>query len=132
MNLAPGLTFTHEFVVDERLTTDVGGSVGNPVLATPRMIGQMEFTCMQAVWPALPEGATCLGFEVCIKHVSSAPAGGRCVCNAELTEVIDDRKLRFNVEVLYEGKIVGIGTHERRIINAGQFDGRNESVEAAS
>jgi predicted thioesterase len=127
MELAPGLSFTHEFVVDESLMTDVGGSVGNPVLATPRMIGRMEYTCMQAVWPALPEGATCVGFEVCIKHVASAPLGGACVCEAELTDVIDGRKLRFNVEVTHDGRTIGVGTHERRIIHAGTFDGRNEA-----
>lgn len=132
MELAPGLKHTHEFVVDESLATDVGGSVANTVLATPRMIGRMEYTCMQAVWQALPEGATCVGFEVCIKHVSSAPLGGTCVCEAELTDVVDGRKLHFDVEVTYDGRVVGTGTHQRRIINAGKFDGRNEAVEVAS
>lgn len=126
MPLEPGLTYALTFEVTEDLATDVAGSVNRRVLATPRMIGVMERTSMQAVWSELPEGATCVGYEVCIKHVASAPYGGKCVCTAELTEVEDGRKLRFNVEVTYEGRTIGIGTHERRLINAGQFDDRND------
>ncbi len=87
---------------------------------------------MRAVWPALPEGATCVGYEVCVKHVSSAPLGGDCVCSAVLTDVIDGRKLRFDVKVTYDGRTVGVGTHERRIINAGKFDGRNAAADAVT
>jgi len=127
MALEPGLTFEHHFYVSDELSTDVGGSVANRVLATPRMIGQMEFTSMQAVWPELPEGATCVGYAVNIKHVSSAPIGSECVCVATLTDVVDGRKLHFDVEVKYDGRTVGIGTHERRVINGTKFDGRNET-----
>ncbi len=130
--LSPGLSYDHEFSVTDDLATDVGGSVANRVLATPRMIGVMEGTSMRAVWPALPEGATCVGYEVCVKHVSSAPLGGDCVCSAVLTDVIDGRKLRFDVKVTYDGRTVGVGTHERRIINAGKFDGRNAAADAVT
>jgi len=130
MALEPGLKHERKFTVTEDLVTDVAGSIANRVLATPRMIGVMEGTSMLAVWSELPEGATCLGFEVCIKHVSSAPLGGECVCTAVLTDVIDGRKLRFDVEVTYDGRVVGTGTHERRIIGAQKFDGRNGAAEA--
>lgn len=125
MALEPGLKAKHEFTVDEKLVTHVAGSIDNGVLATPRMIGLMEFTAMQAVWDELPEGATCVGFEVCVKHVSSAPFGATCVAYAELTEIEDGRKLRFDVRVECNGRTVGVGTHERRIINAGKFDAAN-------
>src|SRR4051812_17994384 len=116
MPLEPGLTFEHRFTVSDELSTDVGGSVANRVLATPRMIGQMEYTSMQAVWDQLPEGATCVGFAVNIKHVGSAPVGGECVSVATLTDVQDGRKLHFDVEVKCDDRTIGLGTHERRII----------------
>ena len=131
MALEPGLRFELPFEVTEDLATDVAGSVARRVLATPRMIGVMERASMQAIWGELPDGATCVGYEVCVKHVSSAPYGGKCVCTAELTEVEDGRKLRFNVEVKYDGRVVGVGTHERRIISAGTFDERNELSRSA-
>lgn len=126
MPIEPGLSRENPFEVTDELSTDVGGSVANRVLATPRMIGVMEGTSMMAVWEHLPEGATCVGYAVNIKHVSSAPLGGQCICTATLTDVVDSRKLHFDVLVTYEGRTVGVGTHERRIINGHKFDGRNE------
>ncbi|MGH2906840.1 MAG: thioesterase family protein [Solirubrobacterales bacterium] len=127
MPLIPGMSYELPFEVTEDLATDVAGSVANRVLATPRMIAVMERTSMQAVWAELPEGATCVGYEVCVKHVSSAPYGGKCLCTAILTDVVDGRKLRFDVKVEFDGRVVGTGTHERRIIGAGKFDERNDN-----
>lgn len=126
MALEPGLTNEYVFEVTEDLATDVAGSVANRVLATPRMIQVMERTSMAAIWGELPEGATCVGYAVNIKHVSSAPFGGECVCSSALTEVRDGRKLHFDVKVTYEDRVVGVGTHERRIIGGEKFDRRNE------
>lgn len=125
MALESGLSAEYVFEVTEDLATDVAGSVANQVLATPRMIAVMERTSMQAVWEQLPEGATCVGFAVNIKHVSSAPFGGECVSTSVLRSVADGRKLLFDVEVSYKGRTVGVGTHERRIINQTKFDDRN-------
>ncbi|MBJ7458544.1 MAG: thioesterase family protein [Thermoleophilaceae bacterium] len=130
MPIQPGLTYEHRFEVTDELSTDVGGSVANRVLATPRMIGRMEYAAMQAVWSELPEGSTCVGFAVNIKHVGSAPVGGACVSTATLTEVRDGRKLHFDVEVVCDGRTIGVGTHERRIIHGGTFDDRNSSAGA--
>lgn len=127
MTLEPGLTHQQSFTVGEELSTDVAGSVANRVLATPRMIGMMEATSMLAVWEHLPEGATCVGYAVNIKHVSSAPLGGECVCVSTLTDVVDGRKLHFDVNVTFDGRVVGVGTHERRIIGGEKFDRRNEA-----
>ncbi|MBI4897059.1 MAG: thioesterase family protein [Actinobacteria bacterium] len=130
MALAPGLRAEYEFVVDESVATDVAGSLDNGVLATPRMIGLMERTSMRAVWDELPAGATCVGYEVCVKHVASAPFGSTCRAFAELTEVKDGRKLRFDVRVECDGRTIGVGTHERRIISASKFDRVNAAATA--
>lgn len=127
MTLQPGLTHTQAFTVGEELSTDVAGSVANRVLATPRMIAMMEGTSMLAIWEHLPDAATCVGYAVNIKHVSSAPLGGECECVATLTEIVDGRKLHFDVIVTYDGRTVGLGTHERRIIGGAKFDRRNEA-----
>lgn len=125
MALEPGLRGEYKFTVDDSLSTDVAGTVANAVLATPRMIALMERASMMAVWGQLPEGATSVGFEVCVKHVASAPAGAHCVARSELTDVIDGRKLRFAVEVLHGERTIGVGTHERRVIEAAGFSERN-------
>lgn len=118
--LEPGLEATNEFEVSGQLLTDVGGTLGYSVLSTPAMIGMMEWTCSKAIYQHLDEGTTSVGFEVCVKHVGGAAQGSRCVARARLDEVIDGRKLRFSVDVdTDDGRKIGTGTHERRVVSAG-------------
>jgi predicted thioesterase len=117
----PGLEGTSEFVVQDELLTDVGGTLGFSVLSTPGMIAMMERTASMLVYPHLPEGRATVGFEVCVKHVAGAPEGSRCVARARLREVREGRKLVFDVDVVdQDQRTIGIGTHERRIIESGR------------
>ncbi len=117
--LRPGLEAIHQFEVQGRLLTDVGGTLAFSVLSTPGMIAMMERTAAMLVHPLLGAGRASVGFEVCIKHVRGAPEGALLTARATLVEV-DERKLRFEVEVTdADGATVGVGTHERRVINAG-------------
>jgi fluoroacetyl-CoA thioesterase len=117
MPLEPGMTREDEFTVDGRLLTDVGGTLKVPVLSTPGMISMMERNSTMLAREHLPESKGTVGFEVCIKHVGGAPEGSRCTVTSHLREVEDGRKLRFNVEVRLGDKTIGIGTHERRVID---------------
>ncbi len=122
LQIEPGMSGEYEFVVTDELSTDVGGTVPGRVLATPRMVGLMERTCMLAMWGGLPEDVTCVGYAVNIKHVAPAPVGARCRCRARLVEVEDGRKLLFEVEVTHGDRVIGVGTHERRILPVDRFD----------
>ena len=117
MALEPGLTRDDEFVVEGRLVTDVGGTLNAAVLSTPGMISMMERNCTMLAREHLPDGKGTVGFEVCIKHVGGAPEGATCTVHAELTEVVDGRKLSFDVEVRSGDRVLGVGTHERRVID---------------
>ncbi len=61
-------------------------------------------------------GRATVGFEVCVKHVAAVGEGATCRVTARLREVIDGRKLRFDVEVTEGGRTIGVGTHERRVV----------------
>ena len=115
--LEPGLHGEQEFEVEGRLTTDVGGTLGFEVLSTPGMIAMMERNAAMLVHPHLEDGQATVGFEVCIKHVGGAAKGAKCVATATLREIVDGRKLRFDVEVLEGDRTIGVGTHERRVIS---------------
>jgi fluoroacetyl-CoA thioesterase len=117
MSLEPGLSGETEFTVDDRLLTDVGGTLGGAVLSTPGMIAMMERNAAMLVYPHLPEGKATVGFEVCVRHVAGAAAGARCTARATLREVVDERKLRFEVEVVEGERTIGVGTHERRMVD---------------
>jgi fluoroacetyl-CoA thioesterase len=114
-----GLERIDQFVVEDRVVTDVGGSIGIRVLSTPGMIGMMERNSAVLAYEHLPEGKATVGFEVCIKHVAAAAEGSTCSVRSTLREVVDGRKLRFDVEVREGDRAIGVGTHERRVIDVG-------------
>jgi predicted thioesterase len=116
--LTPGIERTDEFTVEGRLVTNVGGTIEASVLSTPGMISMMEGVATALAYEHLPEGWATVGFEVCVKHVAAAPKGATCRVRATLREVVDERKLRFDVEVTEGERTIGVGTHERRVVEA--------------
>jgi fluoroacetyl-CoA thioesterase len=123
LTLEPGIERTDEFVVEDRLLTDVGGTIGASVLSTPGMIGMIERNAAILALEHLEEGKATVGFEICVKHVAAAAEGKTCTAHAKLREVADGRKLRFEVEVKEGDRTVGVGTHERRVIEIGSVTG---------
>jgi fluoroacetyl-CoA thioesterase len=121
MSLEPGIERTDEFTAQDRLLTDVGGTIGVKVLSTPGMIAMMERNASILAYENLPDGQATVGFEVCVKHVGAAAEGARCTVHARLDEVVDGRKLRFSVEVRDGDRTIGVGTHERRVIGQAAF-----------
>ena len=117
--LATGLERIDEFDVVDRLLTDVGGTIGVKVLSTPGLIAVMERNSAVLSLENLPEGQATVGFEVCVKHVAPAAEGARCTVRSTLREIVDGRKLRFDVEVAEGDRTIGVGTHERRVIDVG-------------
>jgi len=122
MTLEPGIERSQEFTVEGRLLTDVRGSIGIEVLSTPGMIGMIEANCASLALEQLPDGRATVGFEVCVKHVAAARKGSACVAHGKLQEVVEGRKLRFDVEVTKGDRTIGVGTHERRVIEVGGLE----------
>jgi fluoroacetyl-CoA thioesterase len=120
-DLRPGIERTHDFTVNERLLTDVGGTIGVRVLSTPGMIAMMERNAAILSYEHLPDGKATVGFELCVKHVAAAAEGAVCSAHARLRDVVDGRKLRFDVEVREGERTIGVGTHERRVIEVGKL-----------
>ena len=123
MALTEGIERSEEFRVEGALLTDVDGTLPMPVLSTPGMIEMMEFAATRLVADELPPEHATVSFEVCVKHVGGALEGALCTVTARLREVIDGRKLRFDVEVLEGDRTIGVGTHERRVIDVKQHAG---------
>ena len=123
MTLEPGIQRTDEFTAEGRLLTDVRGSLPVEVLSTPAMIAMMERTASILSAENLADGQATVGFEVCIKHVGAAAEGARCTVHARLDEIVDGRKLRFAVEVREGERTIGVGTHERRVVDRAGFGG---------
>jgi fluoroacetyl-CoA thioesterase len=121
VSIETGIERTDEFTVADRLLTDVGGTLGAKVLSTPGMIAMMERCASILAFENLPDGKATVGFEVCVKHVAAAAEGATCTVHARLDEIVDGRKLRFAVEVRDGERTIGVGTHERRVIDQAGF-----------
>ncbi len=123
MPLTPGIVREESFAVDAGRLTTVGGTLGVGVLSTPRMIAAMERNAAILAQEQLPPGKATVGFEVCVKHVAAALEGATCTAVATLREVREQRKLRFDVEVREGQRTIGVGTHERRVIDVARHAG---------
>lgn len=115
--IAAGIEREDTFTVEGRLLTDVGGTLGVRVLSTPGMIAMMERNASLLAYEHLADGKATVGFEVCVRHFAGALEGATCTVRAVLREVVEERKLRFEVEVREGERTIGAGTHERRVID---------------
>jgi fluoroacetyl-CoA thioesterase len=117
--MVSGVERTDEFVVEDSLLTDVGGTLGFSVLSTPSMIAMMERCAAMLALEQLQDGQATVGFEVCVKHVAGAGEGAKCTVTAKLDRVEDGRKFFFDVEVKEGDRVLGVGTHQRRLVKRG-------------
>jgi fluoroacetyl-CoA thioesterase len=114
--MVSGVERTDEFVVEDSLLTDVGGTLGFSVFSTPGMIAMMERCAAMLALEQLQDGQATVGFEVCVKHVAGAGEGAKCTAMAKLDRVEDGRKFFFDVEVKEGDRVLGVGTHQRRLV----------------
>jgi predicted thioesterase len=98
--------------------TDVGGTLPQPVLSTPGMVAMMERAATVCAAQRLGNNGFTVGFEICVKHLGAVAEGATCTAKAVLKDVEDGRKFRFDVEVTEGGRLIGTGTHERRMPRA--------------
>jgi fluoroacetyl-CoA thioesterase len=96
------------------------GMEGARVLSTPHMIGLMEWTCRETIFPLLDAGYDTVGTHVNVAHLAAAPMGATVTFTAEVLSVTD-RRVLFRVEASDEKERIGEGTHERAIINVAKF-----------
>ena len=121
--LRVGLTGSANFVVGEdHLVTHVPGGL----LATPAMIGFLEYTCAAALVSHLDEGETTVGTHVCVSHDGPAWSGETVSVRCRVDR-IDRRRVTFGVEVEIRRSVISRGTHERAVVNLARYVGRLSS-----
>jgi len=115
--LSPGLTHEATYTV----TPDMRPPHVEGILATSRMIGLTEDTCLALVQPLLDDGQTTVGTRVDVTHVGTARAGEEITVRVKLTRVTQRRLLSFDVEVEAPAGVISTGTHQRLIVDLSQF-----------
>jgi fluoroacetyl-CoA thioesterase len=94
-----------------------------PILATPVMIMIMENAALNAIKPFLDAGESALGTRVDVRHLAATPAGRRVTGEAEVTKV-DGRRIEFRIQATDETEKIGVGTHERMVVDLAKFSER--------
>jgi fluoroacetyl-CoA thioesterase len=94
-----------------------------PVLATPVMIMIMENAALNAIKPYFDKDETAVGSRVDIIHLAATPVGRKVKGKAEVVRV-DGRRIEFKVRATDAGEEIGIGTHERMVIDIARFTDR--------
>jgi len=112
-----GAKGTYSLVVQpQHLANQFKDAILPPVLATPVMILFMENAALNAVRDYIEPNESVVGTGVNLRHLAATPAGQRVTAEAELTK-IDGRKLEFKVTARDETEEIGVGTHERFIVD---------------
>jgi fluoroacetyl-CoA thioesterase len=107
-------------VTPEHLASRFKDATLPPVLATPVMIMIMENAALNALKPYLEAGETAVGTRIDVRHLAATPAGRRVTGEAEVTRV-DGRRIEFSVTATDGAEQIGVGTHERMLIDSGKF-----------
>jgi fluoroacetyl-CoA thioesterase len=110
-------------VASEHLANRFKDATLPPVLATPVMIMVMENASLNAIKPYLDPGKTALGTRVDVRHLAATPLGQRVTGEAEVTKV-EGRRIEFRITASDEAQQIGIGTHERMVIDLDRFSAR--------
>ena len=110
-------------ITPEHLANRFKDAMLPPVLATPVMIMVMENVALNAMKPYLDASESALGTRVDVRHLAATPAGRRVTGEAEVTEV-DGRRIAFTIRAKDGTELIGVGTHERMVIDLAKFSER--------
>ena len=122
-DIKPGLAGDIEITVAEEHTAPHVGSGQVRVLATPVMVNLIEAAALKAAEPFVPPGHQTVGTLLNVRHLAATPVGMKVTAHAEVIRV-EGRVITFRVWADDEVEPIGIGEHQRVIINLDKFDQR--------
>lgn len=115
-----GTTGEFKFVVAPEHVIDFTTGGMPAVLSTPKLIGLIERTARESLYPFLDENERTVGAEIEIRHLAPTPPGQQVVIT---TRIIggEGQLWDFQFEVRDEHEIIARGLHKRAVINVGAF-----------
>jgi fluoroacetyl-CoA thioesterase len=90
------------------------------VLSTPKLIGLIERTARESLYPFLDENERTVGSEIEIRHLAPTPLGQQVTIT---TRVIggEGKLWDFQFEVRDEHEVIARGLHKRAVITVESF-----------
>lgn len=123
--LRSGLCGEAAVVVSEQNTAAALGSGSVPVFATPAMAALIEAAAVQAVADVLGDDQTTVGVYLDLQHLAATPIGLTVRAEAKLVNV-EGRRLTFRVTAYDDVEQVGIGSHQRMLVDTARFLARTQ------
>lgn len=115
-----GTTGELRFVVESEHAIDFATAGMPAVLSTPRLVGLIERTARESLYPFLDENERTVGVELEIRHLAATPLRQKV---SIITRVIqsEGKLVDFQFEVRDEHEIVARGLHKRAVIIVESF-----------
>jgi fluoroacetyl-CoA thioesterase len=107
-------------VASRHLANTFKDSILPPVFSTPYLILIMENAALNAVKAYLESGESALGTRVDVRHLIATPVGREVAGHAEVTGT-DGRRIFFRVWATDGTEEIGVGTHERTVVNVSRL-----------
>lgn len=101
------------------------------IYATPRLVDDIEQTCLDYLLNFLDEGENSVGAAVDIRHVGATLSGMSVSIVASVTR-IEGRSVTFNIEVRDEVELVATAAHTRVVINVAKLRARVQAKAASA
>jgi len=113
--LRPGASRANRITVDRERTISFMGEEAR-VYATPRLIGDMEFTCRNLLLEHCDPGEDSVGAEVTLRHLAATLLGSTVEITVSVTAV-EGRKVVFEVTAKDEIEPISVGSHTRFVVD---------------
>ena len=124
--LRSGLSGEASVLVDDSNTAIALGSGSVPVFATPAMAALVEAAAVQAVAEVLSDDQTTVGVYLDLQHLAATPTGLTVRAEARLVQV-EGRRLTFRVTAYDDVEQIGIGSHQRMLVETDRFLARTRA-----
>jgi predicted thioesterase len=129
--LEAGTATERRLVIDKQRTISFLGE-DLRIYATPRLVDDIEQTCLDYLLTFLDEGENTVGAAVDIRHVGATLLGMSVSIVATVTR-IEGRSITFNVEVRDDVELVATAAHTRVVVNVAKLRSRVQAkAEAAA
>jgi fluoroacetyl-CoA thioesterase len=90
------------------------------VLSTPKLIGLIERTARESLYPFLEDNERTVGAELDIRHLAPTPLGQRVTITTRVIQA-EGKLIDFQFEVRDEHEVIARGLHKRAVINVASF-----------
>jgi fluoroacetyl-CoA thioesterase len=115
-----GTVGEYKFVVGSDHVIDFATDGMPAVLSTPKLIGLIERTARESLYPFLESNERTVGVEIEVRHLAPTPAGSNVTI---LTRVIqaEGKTVDFQFEVRDDAEMIARGLHKRAVITVESF-----------